>query len=460
MKRIAIIGAGPGGLMTAYLLERRGGQKYDITLFEASDRVGGKIVSRVFDSAPVPYEAGAAELYDYSHIGPDPLRRLVDSLGLPTVRVAGQTVILGRRIMSTPADIRRHFGKKTLKAIQRFRKHGRKLVTPQAYYDAGWPDDNEHAWANRSFQSMLAGISDPMARRYLSVAVSSDLATEPHLTSGLYGIENCLMDVPGYLRLYSIVGGIERLPHALRERISARVELNQPVLRVQKNRDGSYAVSYRKQGEVASQDFDAVVVALPNPWLPTIEWGGTRLEAAMAEHHAFYHSPGHYLRIAVLFEKPFWRHLISDSYFHTDSFGGCCVYDEGARYDVGRYGVLSWLLGGNNAMLYGNYDDKALIGKVMESLPEPLSAGRGLFIEGKVHRWIGAVSGRPGGYPIKGPKARHLPDAKEHPGLFVVGDYLFDSTINGVLDSADIATGMILSFLKKHKDRGISTAVT
>jgi protoporphyrinogen oxidase len=451
MSRIAIIGGGPGGLMAAYLLERKGGQQNEITLFEASERIGGKIVSRRFDAAPVLYEAGVAELYDYSHIGHDPLRELVDKLELPTVWMAGKTVILGKRIMTRRADIKRHFGKKTLKAIERFRERGRALISPQDYYDAGWPDDNNHVWANRSFQSVLAKVPDAAARRFLHVSVSSDLAIEPHLTSGLYGIENCLMDVPGYLRLYSIKDGIERLPKALRRKISARVELNRPVVSVKKNPDESYRVTYRKGGEIDSEDFEAVAVALPNGWLPTIEWRGERLEAAMANHHSYYYSPAHYLRVAVLFKRPFWRHLITDSYFHVDAFGGCCVYDECSRYDVGPYGVLSWLLGGNHAMIMANHDDRTLIAKVLASLPEPLAEGRRLFIEAKVHRWIGSVSGRPGGFPIKGPRARHLPDADEHPGLFVIGDYLFDSTINGALDSAEIATDMLLSYVKKQE---------
>ena len=41
----------------------------------------------------------------------------------------------------------------------------------------------------------------------------------------------------------------------------------------------------------------------------------------------------------------------------------------------------------------------------------------------------------------------YLPD--EHPGMFVVGDYLFDSTLNGVLDSADIVSDLVLSRLLK-----------
>ena len=43
------------------------------------------------------------------------------------------------------------------------------------------------------------------------------------------------------------------------------------------------------------------------------------------------------------------------------------------------------------------------------------------------------------------------PIARHYPGLYVVGDYLFDSTLNGVLDSADFVTDLILTELRKRK---------
>ena len=86
MVKVAIVGGGPGGLMAAYLLEQKCDAPCDITVFEASDRVGGKIVTRQFDQVPVKYEAGVAELYGYSMTGPDPLRDLiVERLGLQIV---------------------------------------------------------------------------------------------------------------------------------------------------------------------------------------------------------------------------------------------------------------------------------------------------------------------------------------------------------------------------------------
>ena len=41
----------------------------------------------------------------------------------------------------------------------------------------------------------------------------------------------------------------------------------------------------------------------------------------------------------------------------------------------------------------------------------------------------------------------HRPEPKQHPGIVVVGDYLFDSTLNGLLDSSDAATDIV-----RHRD--------
>jgi hypothetical protein len=64
-------------------------------------------------------------------------------------------------------------------------------------------------------------------------------------------------------------------------------------------------------------------------------------------------------------------------------------------------------------------------------------------VESRVHRWINAVSALPGGWPPTGLDERHRPEPVGHPGLFLVGDYLFDSTLNGVLDSAQHVAGWV-----------------
>jgi protoporphyrinogen oxidase len=57
MINIAIVGGGPGGLMTAWHLDRKLEHECKVTIFEATDRLGGKIVSRKFDKVDALYEA-------------------------------------------------------------------------------------------------------------------------------------------------------------------------------------------------------------------------------------------------------------------------------------------------------------------------------------------------------------------------------------------------------------------
>jgi len=435
--RIAIIGGGPGGLLTAYLLQRRVQEPFEATLFEASPRLGGKIRSPQFSSAPVGYEAGAAELYDYSEVGPDPLRELVGELGLVTRWLEGRTVVMNGQIIRDDDDVRRHLGERAAVALKDFARKARELVSPKDYYESDWKEDNQEPLARQRFHDLLSSVPDEAARKYIRVSIHSDLATEPHQTNAMYGLQNYLMNEPGYMRLYSIDGGIEQLTHELAARVSARILLNHRVFRVERTAEQMYELSFRSHGKDLVDEFDYVVAALPNNWLPAIEWSGEKLARAMHAHHAHYDYPAHYLRVSLLFQGPFWREHIAESYFMLDAFEGCCVYDETSRSDGTLFGVLGWLIAGEAALSLSNFDDAALIDRVLDSLPACLSNGRELFLEGRVHRWVGSVNGLPAGYPAREPDSRHLPEPEEHQELFVVGDYLFDSTLNGVFDSAD-----------------------
>ena len=426
-RTVAIIGGGPGGLMTAYFLQKCAGVPYRATIFEASERLGGKILTARFDRAPMAYEAGAAELYDYSVVGEDPLRALVHELGLPTSPMEGGRVFVGHPPEEwSPASDR---------ALEEFDRRAREWMGPKQYFDSDWKEIGGDPLLRRSFESVLEEIPDAAARRHVRTMVHSDVAAEPHGTSGAYGLQNYLMNDPAYMRLYTIDGGIERLPRELANRIDAEVLLNRTVERVGRTDDGKLRVTC---ADGAAREFDFVVAALPNHLLPTIEWGGPLLAESMRRHHAHYDCAGHYLRITILFETAFWRRRIAESYFMIDAFGGCCVYDESSR-GGGMNGVLGWLLGGDPAEELSRSTDDALIDLMLASLPPGLQAGRGEFLEGRVHRWIRGVNGRPGGGSVRPPEARHVPEPLRHPNLLVVGDYLFDSTINGVLDSAEFA---------------------
>jgi monoamine oxidase len=151
----------------------------------------------------------------------------------------------------------------------------------------------------------------------------------------------------------------------------------------------------------------------------------------------------------MLFKEAFWREHINESYFMLDAFGGCCVYDETSRCDNVPFGVLGFLVAGEGALNLSNFDDDSLIEQMLESLPRCLGDGRELLLEGRVHRWAGSVSGLPSGNQPREPGSRHVPEPEENPRLLLVGDYLFDSTLNGVLDSAELAVEFILKEIRE-----------
>jgi monoamine oxidase/SAM-dependent methyltransferase len=450
MKRIGVVGGGPGGLITASMLESFCRGFCDLTVFEISDRIGGKISTKKFGQYPVPYEAGVAEFYGYSHLGPDPLKELILSLGLGVKEIQGHAVLMGGHVLASHDDIELKYGKGTLHALKDFYNKCRMLLSPAQYYEGHFEDDNTHPWSAMSFKKVLDEVPDEFARKYIVTASMSDVATEAHLTSALDGLKNVLMDDPSYLTLYSIVGGNEQLPHKLAEKLLTTVfRLNSEAKKVSRNNDGSLRLTVRCNGKIEEHDFDALVLALPNYWLERLEWGSRDLRIAMENHLSHYANPAHYLRISVLFKKPFWREVVPGDFFMSDAFGGCGVYDEGSRLACDPYGVLGWLIAGNQAMALANLDDEILVKMALDSLPPVLSAGHGLKIEGRVHRWIGTINGLPGGHPVRTLHQRHVPEPVNHEGLLLVGDYLFDSTLNGVYDSADYVTDLLLTRLRK-----------
>jgi len=155
MLDLAIVGGGPGGLMSAWYLKKKLGDLCRITIFEASNRVGGKILTRKFDSAPAMYEAGVAEIYDYSMTGPDPLRELIQHFGLQTIPMDAEQVQLDGELLNDVPGMRRKYGAKTAAAIEAFRKRCAQMVSPIEYYEGVGAHDNEHPWAYMTAEELL-----------------------------------------------------------------------------------------------------------------------------------------------------------------------------------------------------------------------------------------------------------------------------------------------------------------
>jgi monoamine oxidase/SAM-dependent methyltransferase len=446
MVDIAIVGGGPGGLMTAWHLKKKVGNQCRVTIFEASERLGGKILTEKFDSVPVPYEAGVAELYDYSMSGPDPLRDMITNFGHQTIPMDAESVVMDGEMMHGVEDVRRRYGDSTAGEILKFRDKCVSMITPQAYYEGIGKHDNDHPWSKMTAEELLdREIADPVAKRFIKTMARSDIATESHLTNGLNALKNYVMDVDGYIGVYKIQNGNDKLIESLADGIDAEIQLKHRVLKVGRTGNGRYRINMMNGKGPEDREFDLVLMCLPHNWLATVQWDDEDLRQAMVKHIAYFDRPAHYLRVSVLFDEPFWGDQIPDSWFMSESFGGCCVYVPGPAQGVGKYGVLNWLIAGADALAFSTLDDKTLIEQALKTLPKSFGKPFDHFIEGKVHRWMSAVNAIPGGAKARDVMTNHRPDQKGHPGLVLVGDYLFDSTLNGLLDSSDVATDIIVS---------------
>lgn len=438
LRNLAIVGGGPGGLMTAYWLQKSWYQPVEITLFEASSRLGGKVQTCLFPEVGEPYEVGAAEIYDYSTIDEDPLKELIYELGLSINSMGGSAVIQDQSIISNLDDVELHLGAAARHCLERFDRRSRDAMSPWEFYQSDEPGLKSSADTSSRFDSLLTTeITNRATRRYIDHLIHSDLATESPQTTVSYGLQNYLMNHPAYMRLYSIVGGNEQLPKALAARLRANVNLEHQVTRIVATAEAGYRVTSQSPTGCREDSFDAVVVALPNRCLPKIEFAPEPVQDSLRAHFEYYDHPAHYLRVTLLFEQPFWRTHLQDSFWMLDQFEGCCLYDESSRIPGCKHGILGWLLGGQAAVEMARRTNDEIVSAALNSLPEFLAEGRQQLIASRVHRWIDAVSAMPGGVAPRPLAERHQPVAHDPSSrLFLVGDYLFDSTLNGVLDSA------------------------
>ena len=442
---IGIIGGGPGGLFTAYRLEQLCSTPLNVSIFESSDRLGGKLLTEQFSANGIQYEAGAAEFYDYSLIDEDPLRELIEQFGLQTQSMGGTSIVQENTVLGTLEDAHDSLGEVALREFIRFNDRAKSEVSPRQFYDG---TSTSHINARNTilqeerFSTSLDHLPNK-TRKYIQQHIHSDLAAEPVQTSHRYGLDNYLMNDPAYMQLYSITGGNDLLVHALARRLSTRIRLNTKITTVKNVGQHRLELSWKADDSHQSEEFDAVVVALPIEPLKKLVFLDGSLDFVMQNHIAHHDHPADYLRITILFEKPFWKSWLHDSYCMLDAFDGCCLYDESSRIPEAQHGSLGWLLGGTAAQKMAEYSDEELVSAAINSLPSHRDEAKKLFCEAKIHRWLGAVSAQPGGFQQRGTDAKHCPDVRTCPHLLVVGDYLFDSTLNGVLDSADYAAGWI-----------------
>ena len=437
---VGIVGGGFSGLLTAYFLERIFKDQLNIVILEASDRVGGRIKTSTDPETGVTYEAGVAELYDIE--GNPQLRALVDHLGLETNPLtATPHFVVDDRVVRDDRGLTDLLGRRGMDRLRRFWEHGTALRPPNEYALAGHERDNDHPWLRLTFKEVLSEIDDPYTEWFTAMQCHSDLATEPPHTSGLFGMDNLLIDHPGYCSMYTLRAGNEGLAKALADRVRSPVLLRAPVSQVEATENLGLRVTFQHQGnELAELDVDALVVTLPPPGIKRIRWLDPQLHAAVADHVRHHDHGAAYLRVTLCCRRRFWRDQFPEVYFVSDAFGGVTVYDQSPDDGVCGVGIISWLLAGANAWEQAMRSDSEVVKSVLEAMPASTPLADNMVIGSFVDRWMGAagVSAQPGGVPLRPFEQRHSPDSR-WPQLQFVGDYLYDSTLCGALDAVSFA---------------------
>ena len=435
-ERIGIVGAGFSGLLSTYLLERRFGDAVEIDVWEAADRPGGRVRTTRVPEAGVSYEAGVAELYDIA--GNPQLRNLIRHLGLETRPLTGTPYfVVDDRVLRDDRALEGLLGRRGMDRLRRFWAEGTALRPPADYALAGREKDNEHPWQRRSFEDVLGDMDDPRCEWFTAMQCHSDLATEPPRTSGLFGMDNLLIDHPGYCTMYTLTAGNEGLTSALADRVRSPVSLRTAVTRVTADEDTGVRVTLQgPEDEGREVEVDALLVTLPPAGVRAIRWRDERLRSAVADHVRHHDHGTAYLRVTLLFRRRFWRREFPEDYFVSDAFGGVTVYDQSPDGGSAGAGIQSWLLGGAPALEWAAKPDAEIVAAVLDAMPGAAPVPDRHLVRARVDRWTGVagVSALPGGVPLRPVHRRHCPDPR-WPRLQFIGDYLYDATLCGALDA-------------------------
>ncbi len=249
-QKVIIIGAGIAGLTAAYRLAEQG---IDVHLYEAKNRVGGRILTALVDGHIA--ELGAQSISDG---GPAKnMLRLVNELGLslyhskisfdPHYVHDGQLIRLDQLLSAYNFDEKELT--KLLPKLAQTSKNMRDIL--DHFFDAETP-------AHKILSSMLANY-EGAAPENLSAQYWQTLLHM--LLGGVCSAHS--FEQSGAEHLYdhlSLAGGNSTLPEALAQKLDDRIHLNMPLQAVGKTAAGAYLLSF-----LDGQTIEADVLVLANP---------------------------------------------------------------------------------------------------------------------------------------------------------------------------------------------------
>jgi monoamine oxidase len=346
--RIAVIGAGLAGLTCAYRLRQAG---YAATVYEASDRVGGRCwtIRDVFDGGQIAEHGG--ELIDQGHTA---IRQLAKELGFTLDNLlAGQ--LNGTEDFFRFDRAPYSFGD----AIDDV-----KGIWQQIHNDvsaAGYPTLFD-SYTQRGFELDHLSITDYInayvpasAKGYdvgpgmqsklgqlLDVAYNIEYGGECSTQSSLNLLYLLAYSGQGQLRIfgpsnekYHVAGGNDQIPLALAALLEGQIAHGMELTTIAQNRGGTYSLSFRGVGNVTI--VDRVVLALPFSLLKSVDY--TRANFGALKDTAIQDLPmGTNSKLHVQFSERYWNKLGNNGNTYADT--GYQNTWEVTRAQPGKPGIL------------------------------------------------------------------------------------------------------------------------
>ncbi len=260
MGKIAIIGTGVAGMGCAYFLHK----KYDVTLFEKNDYVGGhtNTVTIDEDGTPIYIDTG---FMVYNHVTYPNLLKLFSKLNVPTKKTtmsfSVQHVPTGLEFCGSGLDGLfaqrknifnvRHI--KMLKQIGRFNTECEEVLNDPRYFEMSLGD---YVREKKYGEDMLYKYLIPMSSAVWSTPIDAML-NFPAYTLVRFFKNHGFLGLDTQHQWYTVVNGSQSYRELMIESFRNKIKTSSPVARVERNE--SSATVLLINGE--RQSFDKVIFA-------------------------------------------------------------------------------------------------------------------------------------------------------------------------------------------------------
>ena len=453
--RIVVVGGGLAGLTCAYRLKQAG---HRATLYEASDRLGGRCWTRRGDFAAGQIAEHGGELIDQGHTQ---TRQLAQHLGLDLDN------LLSAEANGTDPfyyfDGRPYSFAEATDDLKQIWQQLHKDVSAASYptlYNLSTQRGREldrMSVANWIEAYVPGGLKSRLGQ-LLDVAYNIEYGAETNVQSSLNMLYLLGYSGQGQLRIfgpsnekYHVRGGNDQITTRLAEALQGQISRESQLVAIRRNSDGSYRLSFQSGLTTSSVDADRVVLALPFSILREVDYskaGFSELKDTAIRELGM----GTNSKLHLQFGSRHWNALGNQGDTYADT-GYQTTWDV-TRAQSGTPGILVDYTGGKIGASFGSGTPGERAGRFLKQL-EPVLPGISSHWNGRatVDHWLGNRWTK-GSYSFwkVGQYTKFAGVEREREGAcHFAGEHTsidFQGYLNGAIETGERAAGEILAALK------------